>query len=199
MVEKQAPEQVSNWNIANYLTVLRIVLVPVFIWFLMAPVGQYGQFRWGALAIFCIAAITDKIDGDIARSRGLITDFGKLADPIADKALLGSGLICLSILHEIPWWITVLILIREIGITLLRFVVKKYEVVPASKGGKLKTVLQIAALIMFILPIQAVFGDIGNIIAWITLIAATFVTVVTGLDYVKQMLSMIREKKAAQE
>ncbi|MFT4245709.1 MAG: CDP-diacylglycerol--glycerol-3-phosphate 3-phosphatidyltransferase [Micrococcaceae bacterium] len=188
-------QKVSNFNIANVLTVIRIVLVPFFIWTLIAGIGTYKEFRWLPFLIFITAAITDKIDGDIARARNLITDFGKIADPIADKALLGGALIALSYLHEIPWWITIVILFREIGITLLRFVVIKYQVVPASRGGKLKTVLQMIALGMLIFPATAVFGQFGLILAWLALIVATIVTVVTGLDYVKQIVELIQEQK----
>lgn len=174
-----APRQVSAWNIANALTVLRILLVPAFVYLLMHDGGIHATWRWGAWGVFALAAITDKIDGDLARSRGLITDFGKIADPIADKALMGAGLICLSMLGLVWWWVTVVILIRELLITVVRFVVIRYGVMAASRGGKLKTMLQIFGIGMFVIP----GGSLWHWAAAIVLAAALVVTVVTGVDY----------------
>jgi len=175
---------VSVFNVANYLTLLRIVLVPLFVWLLV----QDGvAWRLAAFAVFAGASITDKIDGDLARSRNLVTDFGKIADPIADKALTGAALVTLSALGELWWWVTIVILIREIGITLMRFVVIRYGVIPASKGGKLKTTLQMAAITFYILP-----GPL-DLLRWVTMAAALIVTVVTGLDYVVQAYRLRRK------
>lgn len=174
--------QVSNWNIANVLTMLRIAMVPIFVWVLFIDHGESIVWRLVALAIFLLAAITDKVDGHLARSRGLITDLGKLLDPIADKALTGAAFISLSILGEIWWWVTIVILGREVLITVMRFVVKRYVVLPASRGGKLKTVLQMVAIAGFLLPLFA----LPTFLTWIAaaiLSAAFVVTVITGLDY----------------
>jgi CDP-diacylglycerol--glycerol-3-phosphate 3-phosphatidyltransferase len=174
-------------NIANVLTTLRILMVPVFIWFMLADGGAGGVFRWLAVLVFAAAIYTDKLDGDIARSRGLITNFGKIADPIADKLLIGSALVLLSYLGELPWWVTVLILVRELGITLLRFVVIKYGVMPASRGGKLKTVLQTAAIFLYLMPLEQWLGPAGGLYtaaSFAVMMLAVLVTVVTGVDYV---------------
>ncbi|MFX0539996.1 CDP-diacylglycerol--glycerol-3-phosphate 3-phosphatidyltransferase [Ornithinimicrobium sp. Y1847] len=178
---------VSSFNIPNALTMLRIVLVPVFVWLLMRDGGadsgsDSGADRWWATIVFVVATITDWVDGSMARRNGQITAFGKLMDPIADKALMGSALICLSLLGELPWWVTVVILVREIGITLMRFVVIRRGVIPASRGGKLKTVLQAVGLILMLAPLGTVLGTLG---LWV-MYAAAIVTVVTGIDYVRQ-------------
>ena len=132
------------------------------------------------------------VDGQIARSRGLVTDFGKIADPIADKALTGAAFIGLSLIGELWWWVTIVVLVREIGITLMRFVVIRYGVMPAGKGGKLKTVLQAVALGLLVAPL-------GGIVFWIAcavMAAAVIVTVVTGVDYVLAARRMVAESKA---
>ncbi|WP_409485359.1 CDP-diacylglycerol--glycerol-3-phosphate 3-phosphatidyltransferase [Arsenicicoccus dermatophilus] len=177
---EQPTRQVSAWNVANALTVLRILLVPVFVWLLMRHHGTDVSDRWWAFAVFLLASLTDKVDGDIARSRGLITDFGKLADPIADKALMGAGLVCLSLLGLLWWWVTVVILVRELGITVMRFVVKRYGVMAASRGGKLKTMLQAIALGMYLVPGPGWWLWLAGAV----MAAALAVTVVTGVDYV---------------
>ena len=132
----------SAWNLPNALTMLRILLVPMFLWLLLSEAGDSAPHRWWAAAVFALASLTDWLDGDLARRRQLVTTFGKVADPIADKALMGSALIGLSLLGELPWWVTVVILIRELGITVLRFWVIRQGVIAASKGGKLKTTVQ---------------------------------------------------------
>jgi CDP-diacylglycerol---glycerol-3-phosphate 3-phosphatidyltransferase len=185
-------------NIANVLTVVRILLVPLFIWFMVADGQEYGLFRWLAVLTFAVAIYTDKLDGDLARSRGLITNFGKIADPIADKMLIGAALILLSALGELWWWVTIVILVREIGITLLRFAVIRYGVIPASRGGKLKTVLQSLAIFLFLLPLWATLGPWFFWIAAAVMAAAVVVTVVTGVDYVFQAVRL-RAKAARSE
>lgn len=177
-------------NIANVLTVVRILMVPFFVWFLLLDDGDAGLLRWIAVATFVVAIYTDKLDGDLARSRGLITDFGKIADPIADKLLIGSALIMLSVLGELWWWVTVLILVREVGITLLRFAVIRYGVMPASRGGKLKTVVQTAAILLFLIPLQALLGEWAWWPAAAVMAAAVLITVVTGVDYVVQAIRL---------
>ncbi|GLZ04386.1 CDP-diacylglycerol--glycerol-3-phosphate 3-phosphatidyltransferase [Actinomadura sp. NBRC 104412] len=170
--------QAGLWNIANILTLVRIALVPLFVWLLFE---EGDGWRLAALAVFAVASITDKIDGDIARRRNLVTDFGKIADPIADKALIGAALVSLSLLGELWWWVTIAIMVREIGITVMRFVVIRYGVIPAGKGGKLKTMLQVVAIGFFILP-----GPLDPV-RWVTMAAALVVTLVTGADYVLQV------------
>lgn len=172
----------SNWNLPNALTMLRIVLVPFFIWTFVADGGEYGPLRWLAVVLFVVAIYTDKLDGDIARARGLITSFGKIADPIADKLLIGSALVMLSAVGELWWWVTIVMLVREIGITLLRFVVIRYGVMAASKGGKLKTVMQTVAIFVYLLPVTPANSWL-SIIALVVMLAALAVTVVTGGDY----------------
>ncbi|MHA7306873.1 CDP-diacylglycerol--glycerol-3-phosphate 3-phosphatidyltransferase [Arthrobacter sp. TMN-49] len=173
----------SNWNLPNALTLLRIVLVPFFIWAFVADGGDYGPLRWLAVALFVVAIYTDKLDGDIARARGLITSFGKIADPIADKLLIGSALILLSAVGELWWWVTMVMLVREVGITVLRFVVIRYGVMAASKGGKLKTVMQTVAIVVYLLPVTPAHSWL-SVIALVIMLAALAVTVVTGVDYV---------------
>ena len=176
-------------NIANVLTTLRILLVPVFIWLLLADNAEHGLFRWLAVVVFAVAIYTDKLDGDLARSRGLITNFGKIADPIADKLLIGSALILLSVLGELPWWITVVILVRELGITLLRFVVIKYGVMPASRGGKLKTVVQTVAILLYVVPLASLAPWLG-VVSFLVMLAAVAITVWTGGEYVVEALKL---------
>ncbi len=181
----------SNWNVPNALTTLRLVMVPLFAWLLLASPADLGM-RLGATAVFVVAILTDMLDGRIARAYNLVTDFGKLWDPIADKALTGMGFIGLSILGELPWWITIIILIREWGITVLRWAIIKYGVMAANRGGKLKTVIQSVALIMF-LPGLAFLPAGWSWVAWIAwavMIAAFALTVLTGLDYLREAAKM---------
>lgn len=178
----------SNWNVANALTLVRLALVPVFVWLLLREGGEDVAARIAACAVFSVAMVTDKLDGDIARRRGLVTDFGKIADPIADKALTGGAFISLSLLEELPWWVTVVVLTREIGVTLLRFVVLRYGVIPASRGGKLKTGLQAMAIGLFVLPLPTAFDLLENTVMG----AAVVVTLVTGVDYVVQAVRLRR-------
>jgi CDP-diacylglycerol--glycerol-3-phosphate 3-phosphatidyltransferase len=185
---------VSPWNIANYLTVLRLLLVPVFVVLLLGQDGQDATWRYGAAGVFLLAAWTDRIDGQIARSRGLVTSFGKLVDPIADKALVGSAFLGLSLLDELPWWVTLLVLGRELGVTLLRFVVIRHGIMPASRGGKLKTMLQATALVWYVLPLSGWLAAVGVAV----MVLAVVVTVVTGLDYVARALHLRRTSERAQ-
>lgn len=172
--------RVSNVNVANFLTLSRLVLVPVFITALFAGGGHDVWWRSVATALFAIASLTDQVDGWVARRYGLITDFGKIADPIADKALIGAALVGLSLLGELPWWVTIVIAVREIGVTVLRFWVIRYGVIPASRGGKAKTLTQIAAIVLFLLPLPAGAAPA----CWALMGLALALTVVTGFDYV---------------
>ena len=184
----------SAWNIANALTVFRLLLVPVFGALLLARSGDDRGFRIGAWAVFALASYTDRVDGQLARSRNLVTSFGKLADPIADKALIGAALIGLSLLGELPWWVTVLVLVREVGVTLLRFWVIRHGVIPASRGGKLKTLLQAVAIGLYVLPLT---GLLASVRAGVMVIAVV-VTVLTGVDYVARALTLRRTSARAE-
>jgi len=174
-------------NIANLLTGLRLVLVPIFLLFLFAGDGHHTGSRIAAFTVFAVAVLTDRLDGTLARSYDLETEFGKLADPIADKMLIGAALIGLSMLGDLPWWVTVVILVREIGITMLRFAVISRGVIPASRGGKLKTLVQAIAIGLFILPLKSWSGP-WLTVAWVVMGAAIVLTIVTGLDYLYSAL-----------
>ncbi|MFJ4233002.1 CDP-diacylglycerol--glycerol-3-phosphate 3-phosphatidyltransferase [Cellulosimicrobium cellulans] len=176
----------SPWNSANLVTMARILLVPFFAWALLVDGGESVTWRLVATGIFVLAATSDRLDGHLARKYDLVTDLGKLLDPIADKLLVGTALVLLAWpLGELPWWVPVVVLARELGVTLLRFAVLKYAVMPASRGGKLKTVLQTVAITLFLLPLSHLPGWIG-VVAWVVLAAAILVTVVTGLEYAYQ-------------
>jgi len=199
---KESPAP-SNWNLPNALTTLRIVLVPVFGWLLLRDGGQDFESRWWAAGVFIAAILTDRIDGDLARKRNLVTDFGKLMDPIADKALTGMAFVGLSIIGELWWWVTIVVLGRELSITLLRLWVIRYGVMAASRGGKIKTALQAFALAGLIMPLKDFTGGwetIGEIMWWVaaaSMAAAVVITIVTGLDYVREAMKVRREGEAA--
>ncbi len=176
-------------NLANVLTLLRLVLVPIFLLALFAGDGQQIAFRILAFVIFAVASITDRLDGLLARNYGMATEFGAFVDPIADKTLIGSALIGLSVLGDLPWWVTVLILTREIGVTLLRLAVIRRGVIPASWGGKLKTVVQTVAIGLFVLPVSGPF----RVAAAVVMAAAIVLTVVTGIDYVVSAVREVRQ------
>jgi CDP-diacylglycerol--glycerol-3-phosphate 3-phosphatidyltransferase len=176
-------------NIANMLTGVRMALVPVFLILLFVGNGHQTPWRVGAFVVFAVAVITDRFDGALARSYGMVTEFGKLADPIADKALIGAALIGLSVLGDLPWWITVAIMAREIGVTALRFAVLRHGVIPASRGGKLKTLVQAVAIGLFVLPLSGPWLAA----AWVVMWAAVVLTLITGADYV---VSAIRDSRA---
>ncbi|TQE17969.1 CDP-diacylglycerol--glycerol-3-phosphate 3-phosphatidyltransferase [Streptomyces ipomoeae] len=194
-----AVNQASLWNIANILTMVRLVLVPGFVVLMLMDGGYDPVWRAWAWAAFAVAMITDIFDGHLARTYDLVTDFGKIADPIADKAIMGAALICLSSLGDLPWWVTGVILGRELGITLLRFLVIRYGVIPASRGGKLKTLTQGTAVGMYVLALE---GPLATLRWWVMAVAVVL-TVVTGLDYVRQAIVLrrrgIAEREAASE
>ncbi|MHC0428805.1 CDP-diacylglycerol--glycerol-3-phosphate 3-phosphatidyltransferase [Streptomyces sp. O3] len=189
-----AVNQASLWNIANILTMVRLLLVPGFVMLMLAAGGYDPAWRSFAWAAFAVAMITDLFDGHLARTYNLVTDFGKIADPIADKAIMGAALICLSWLGDLPWWVTGVILGRELGITLMRFWVIRYGVIPASRGGKLKTLSQGIAVGMYIL---ALTGPLATIRFWVMAVAVVL-TVGTGLDYVRQAVVLRRRGRAAE-
>lgn len=179
-------------NIANVLTGVRFVLVPVFLVVLFVGGGHETSWRIAAFVVFAVAVITDRFDGALARSYGMVTEFGTLADPIADKALIGSALIGLSVLGDLPWWVTVVIMVREIGITILRFAVLRRGVIPASRGGKLKTLVQAVAIGLFILPLSGTWLTA----AWGVMLAAVVLTALTGVDYVVSAIKDSRVRPA---
>ncbi|MFI0777280.1 CDP-diacylglycerol--glycerol-3-phosphate 3-phosphatidyltransferase [Streptomyces sp. NPDC021212] len=182
------------WNIANILTMARLVLVPGFVLLMLHNGGYDPAWRAYAWAAFAIAMITDLFDGHLARRYNLVTDFGKIADPIADKAIMGAALICLSALGDLPWWVTGVIVFRELGITLMRFWVIRIGVIPASRGGKMKTLAQGVAVGMYILVLT---GPLATLRFWVMAVAVAL-TVLTGLDYVRQALVLRRAGRAAE-
>ncbi|MGK4580897.1 CDP-diacylglycerol--glycerol-3-phosphate 3-phosphatidyltransferase [Kitasatospora sp. HPMI-4] len=186
------PPQPGLWNIANVLTMVRLLLVPVFVALLFAAGGHDPKWRSVAWASFAVAMITDLFDGELARRKGLVTDFGKIADPIADKAIMGSALIGLSVLGDLYWWVTVVILARELGITLLRFWVIRYGVIPASRGGKLKTLTQGIAVGMYVLVLTGWLATGRAVLMGL----AVVLTVGTGIDYIGQAIRLRREGMA---
>ncbi|MDD4867800.1 MAG: CDP-diacylglycerol--glycerol-3-phosphate 3-phosphatidyltransferase [Mycobacterium sp.] len=176
-------------NLANVLTGLRLVLVPVFLLALFVGDGHETVARMVAFGIFAVACITDRFDGLLARNYGMATEFGAFVDPIADKTLIGAALIALSMLGDLPWWVTVVIMTRELGVTLLRLAVIRRGVIPASRGGKLKTAVQAVAIGLFVLPVS---GPL-RVSAAVVMAAAIVLTVVTGIEYVVSTVREIRQ------
>lgn len=174
-----------TWNLPNALTMARLLCVPIVGALLIVddPIA-----RDAAALVFLAAAITDFADGWIARRRGTTSDFGAIADPIADKALIAVALLGLSLLGDLAWWITVVILGRELAITALRLSVLRHGVIPASRGGKVKTVLQIVGITMLLAVGPSWWVTAGTIV----MILAVIVTVATGIDYVRQALRLRR-------
>jgi CDP-diacylglycerol--glycerol-3-phosphate 3-phosphatidyltransferase len=176
----------SDANIANIITVIRILLAPLFIWMLLADDGEMGVLRYAAAALFIVAIATDSLDGALARGRNLITNVGIILDPIADKVLIGGALITLSLLGELWWWVTIVIMVRELGITAFRFAVLSKSVIPASRGGKLKTVVQSVAIALYLVPLSSLVGDGMLIVNAVVMAFALALTVWTGIDYLVQ-------------
>ena len=185
----------SNLNVPNALTVLRIVMVPVFLAVLFSHPDDFG-WRLAATAVFVVAILTDLADGHIARKYNLVTDFGKLWDPVADKALTGAAFIALGILGELSWIIIVLILLREWGITWLRAAIAKHGIMAANKGGKLKTVTQSVALILY-LPGRENLPEWLSVVALVIMILALALTLVTGITYIFSAMKIRREAIAS--
>jgi CDP-diacylglycerol--glycerol-3-phosphate 3-phosphatidyltransferase len=178
-------------NIANVLTGVRLALVPVFVVVLLVDDGTSTGWRLAAFGVFALAAITDRYDGELARRRGLVTAFGTIADPIADKALTGAALIGLSVIGQLYWWVTIVIMAREIGVTVLRFSVLRHGIIPASRGGKAKTLAQALAIGLYLLPLE-LLGAPGAVtmLRWTVLGVAIALTIVTGLDYVLRAMRL---------
>ena len=186
--------QVSNGNIANIITVVRILLAPLFVWFVLLDGGEHGIWRFVAAALFIVAIATDGLDGALARKRNLVTNSGIILDPIADKILIGGALIALALVAELPWWVVIVILAREIGITLFRLIVLSDRVIPASRGGKLKTVLQAVTLSSWLVPTWLLLGSWVFTLNWVLMGAVIVVTVSTGFDY---LVKGLRSPKAS--
>lgn len=186
MADPPSPSQL--WNVPNGLTMLRLLLVPVFACLLAVDTAAS---RWWAALVFVLASLTDLADGAIARSRNLVTTFGKVADPIADKTLTGVALLGLSILGELPWWVTVVILGREISITLARFFVIRHGVIPASRGGKAKTVTQMLAIFLYLIPATGWLADLR----WPAMLLAVALTILTGIDYIVRVVHLRRNSE----
>ena len=179
-------ESPSVVNVPNGLTVLRLLLVPVFAWLLLRDGGDDSTSRIWSAVVFLGASLTDLVDGELARRQGQVTTFGKIADPIADKALTGTALVGLSYLGELPWWVTIVILVREVGVTLLRFWVIRHGVIPASRGGKVKTVAQMVAILMYLLPLSGWLVTASEVVMGV----AVLLTLGTGIDYIARAVRL---------
>jgi CDP-diacylglycerol--glycerol-3-phosphate 3-phosphatidyltransferase len=192
--------QPSNWNVPNALTALRIAMVPVFGWALLHDGGESQGWRWIAYVLFVVAMITDKIDGDIARKHGLITNFGKIADPIADKAITGMAFIGLSIIGALWWWVTVLVLVREWSVTAARLSIARQVVMAARQSGKVKTMAQALALGGFVAPFKDLTGawdTPGNVVWWCAAVlmgCAVVLTVISGVEFVRDVVRHRRQR-----
>jgi CDP-diacylglycerol--glycerol-3-phosphate 3-phosphatidyltransferase len=186
----------DNWNLPNAITVVRILMAPLFFWLLLADAGADGPMRWWAAVVFVVAISTDGLDGWLARSRGLVTDLGKILDPIADKLLTSGALVCLSILGELWWWVTIVIVVREVGITVWRFIeLGRGTVVPASSGGKLKTLMQSIAITLALAPLWTIVGDWIFWVNWTAMAIALALTVWSGLLYVREAFQLARQHR----
>lgn len=173
----------SVWSVPNLITYLRILFVPALVAALIIDGGEHGAWRWVAAGIFIVGIASDAVDGYLARSRNLISNVGKLLDPIADKAITGTTMVMLSMLGELPWWVTSVILVRELGITIWRLIEARRIVLPAGRGGKLKTVVQALALSLALLPLPALLGDWMHWVNTVFMGAALILTVWSGADY----------------
>jgi CDP-diacylglycerol--glycerol-3-phosphate 3-phosphatidyltransferase len=191
-----APTAPGNFNLPNLITVVRILLAPVFFWLLLADAGADSILRWIAAALFILAIATDGIDGAIARRRGMVTDLGKILDPVADKLLTSGALVCLSILGELWWWVTIVIVVREVGITVWRMVeLPRGNVMPAGRGGKLKTVAQAVAISFALAPLWTIVGNGVFWLNWVLMGIALVLTVWSGLDYLWEAYRLRRAER----
>ena len=176
-------------GLPNLLTVLRLIAVPVMVACLLADAGAEHVWRWAAWLVFVIAAATDALDGYLARRWHAVSSFGKLADPLADKALVLGALVVLAVESEIPWWPLIVIAFREAGVTIGRLAVARDVVIPASAGGKLKTALQVSALILLLFPTTAAWVDTAG---WWILVVSIVVAIATGIDYAWRIVKIAR-------
>jgi CDP-diacylglycerol---glycerol-3-phosphate 3-phosphatidyltransferase len=181
-------------QLPNTITIVRILFAPAFLWMLLADAGADGPLRWWAAVVFIVGIATDGIDGEIARRNDIVTDLGKILDPIADKVLTGCAFVGLSILGELPWWVTIIVLVREVGITVYRFVVISNHVLAAAWMGKLKTVAQAVALSLALLPLWTLVGDWIFWVNGVTMTIAVVLTIASGIDYI---VSEVRGFRAA--
>ncbi len=184
-------------QLPNAITIVRIACVPLFFWLLLADGAEMGAQRWWAAGIFIVAIGTDGFDGYLARRYEIVSDAGKLLDPIADKALTGAAFIGLSILAELPWWITILVLTREIGVTVHRLVVASDHVVAAAWMGKLKTFAQAVALSLALLPLASLLGEAMSWVNIVTMTIAVVLTVASGIDYAVTEVRGARRARSA--
>lgn len=198
-VARSGDTPASTGNVANIITVARIFLAPVFIWLLLADNHEFGLMRYLAAGLFIFAIVTDSVDGLLARRQNLVTDFGKLLDPIADKVLIGGALVTLSILGELWWWVTIVILVREFGITAFRFVVVRDRVVSASSGGKLKTIIQAIAVSFYLVPVWLLLGDWMYWFNAVLMGIAVALTLVTGIQYLVKAARFSRPDSAGSD
>jgi len=173
----------SKANIANLITVARILLAPVFVALLLADDGEMGALRYAAAILFVVSIATDSLDGYLARSRNLVTDLGKLLDPIADKVLIGGALVGLSLLGELWWWVTIVILVREFGITIFRFIALRDRVIPATWSGKIKTIVQAIGLSLMLFPFWLYVGEWYRWAGWAVVGLALVLTVYSGAHF----------------
>jgi CDP-diacylglycerol--glycerol-3-phosphate 3-phosphatidyltransferase len=185
----------SRLNIANAITMLRIILVPVFLWQLLSTTGWVAPTRWFSLALFVLIAATDGMDGAIARRRNLVTNLGKILDPIADKVLILGSLAALSVIGQVPWWATIVIAARELAVTVYRLTVAKRRIIPASGGGKLKTILQSITIGLYVSPLAQFAPEAVLKIQLGLLSVVVALTLLTGVQY---FLAGIREKGKAE-
>ena len=182
-------------QLPNAITIVRILCAPVFLWLLLADGGADGALRWWAAVLFIVAIATDGVDGYLARKHDIVSDLGKLLDPIADKVLTGFAFIGLSILAELPWWVTIVVLVREIGITVYRFLVVSDHVLAAAWMGKLKTVAQGVALALALLPLWTLVGEWIWWVNVVTMTIAVILTIASGIDYVVTEIRAARAKR----
>jgi len=186
-------QQPSNWNVPNALTTLRIVMFPFFGWALLHDGGDSNGWRWVAYGLFAVAMITDKIDGDLARKHNLVTNFGKIADPIADKAITGMAFVGLAIIYPVMWWVAVPVLVREWGVTIARLSIAKQVVMPANQSGKVKTMAQALALGGLIAPFHYLSGgwDVpGEVVWWLAIVlmvVAVVLTMTSGYEFARDV------------
>ncbi len=176
-------------NLPNKLTVLRVLMVPFFVLFMLTDLGGEAN-KWIALAIFCVASLTDMLDGKIARARNLVTNFGKFMDPLADKLLVCSAMICMIPSGQLPAWVVIIIIAREFIISGFRLVASDAGIViAASYWGKFKTVSQMAMIILLILDLGGVFGTIELVITYVALA----LTVISLADYIIKNVNVLKD------
>ena len=169
-------------NLPNSITVGRILLAPIFVFVLLSFPEPAAHERWIVVALFVLASATDGVDGALARRRNQVTNLGKILDPIADKVLIGGALVALSALGQVPWWVTAIILVRELGITAYRFMVIRDRVIAASGGGKFKTVMQSVAVGFYLSPLAGYWEPVAYLQLFLIYFALAL-TITSGVQY----------------